>query len=88
MPPPPPVDHLDFEPRAADFLDLLRDLGHLDPAAVDRLTAQLLTAQRADRVVRLDDVRRAAAVILFESEASMRPEQRELLHAEWGRLFA
>jgi len=84
----PPVDHLEFEPRAADFLDLVRDLGHLDAAAADRLTAQLLEQKRADRVVRLEDVRRAAAVILFESEGSMRPEARELLHAEWGRLFA
>lgn len=83
-----PVQHLEMEPRASDFLNLLRDLGHLDPAGFDRLTAELLQADRAGRRITLDDVRRAAAVLLFELAPSLRPDQRELLDAEWARLFS
>ena len=84
---PSTVQHLELEPRAADFLDLLRDLGHLDPVAAEKLSAELVSQARPDKIVRLEDVRRAAAVLLFESEATLRPDARELLAAEWGRLF-
>lgn len=84
---PLPVQHLELEPRAADFLDLLRDLGHLDPAAADKLAGELVAHTRPDKLVRLEDVKRAAAILLFESESTLRPDARELLAAEWGRLF-
>lgn len=81
------VQHLELEPRAADFLDLLRDLGHLDALAVDKLAAELVATPRPEKLVRLEDVRRAAAILLFESEGALRPDAKELLSAEWGRLF-
>ena len=87
MPAAAAVQHLDFEPRAADFIELLRDLGHLDNAGVDRLTSEFVGAARPDRRITFDEVRRAAAVLLFDGEGGMRPEARELLQAEWGRLF-
>jgi hypothetical protein len=85
--PPSPAQHLDFEPRAGDFLELLRDLGHLDDAGMDRLTSLLVAQPRASRTVTFEEVRRVAAGILFDREAALRPEQRELLAAEWPRLF-
>ncbi|MFZ5475939.1 MAG: hypothetical protein ACOZNI_04115 [Myxococcota bacterium] len=85
--PAPTAQHLDFEPRASDFMELLRDLGHLDDAGVDRLTSLLVAQPRQGHVVTFDEVRRVAAALLFEREAAMRPEQRELLTAEWARLF-
>ncbi len=84
---PSTVQHLELEPRAADFLDLLRDLGHLDAGTAEKLSAQLVAQVRPDSVVRLEDVRRAAAILLFESESTLRPDARELLVSEWGRLF-
>lgn len=82
------AQHLDLEPRAADFLDLLRDLGHLDDAALEKLAGDLVAQPRQGRVVTFDEIRRAAAVLLFEREPTMRPEARELLNAEWARLFS
>lgn len=87
MPPRSSVQHLELEPRAADFLDLLRDLGHLDAAALESLSGELVRLGRPDRLVPYEDVRRAVAAWLFDHEASLRPEQRDLLAAEWPRLF-
>lgn len=83
----PPTQHLDLEPRASDLLELLRDLGHLDDAAIDAITGALVSRPRESQVVTFDEVRRAAALHLFEHEASLRPEARELLGTEWPRLF-
>lgn len=81
------VQHLDFEPRAADLLELLQDLGHLDESGAERLTGELVANAREDRRITYEEVRRAAAVLLFDAEPAMRPEARELLEAEWGRIF-
>lgn len=87
---PAPGDHLDLEPRASDFLELLRDLGHLDEGAMERLSDELLRSRPpgASPVISYEDARRAAAALLFDGEGKMRPEARELLGAEWLRLFA
>jgi hypothetical protein len=85
---PAPEAHFELEPRAADLLELLRDLGHLDDAAVDAVTSGLVEAARPGRVVSFDEVRRAAAVHLFAHEESLRPEAKELLGQEWARLFS
>jgi hypothetical protein len=82
--------HLDMEPRASDFIELLRDLGHLDDATMERLTDSILEARNASAppMVTYDEVRLAAATLLFDAESTMRPESRDLLGAEWNRLFA
>lgn len=87
MPPRPPIQHLELEPRAADFVELLRDLGHLDTPAIEALTGELVRLGRPDRRIPFDEVRRVVAAWLFDHEASLRPEQRDLLAAEWPRLF-
>ena len=84
----PPIQHLELEPRAGDFLEMLRDLGHLDDAGVEKITAQLVGQPRSGRLVSFDELRRAVAVHLFDAEASMRPDARELLSQEWPRLFS
>ncbi len=83
-----PPQHLELEPRAGDFLELLRDLGHLDDAAIDRITGSLVTAGRAGRVVGFQELRTAVALHLFDGEAALRPEARDALNAEWPRLFS
>jgi len=83
-----PVEHIDLEPRAADFLALLRDLGHVDDATMERITSTLVTGARAGGAIGFDETRRVAAIALFEQEARMRPEAKELLGTEWSRLFA
>lgn len=79
--------HIELEPRASDFLDLLRDLGHIDEAALERLTAELLQQPRSQPLITFDEVRQRAAMLLFEHDATLRPENREILNAEWSRLF-
>jgi hypothetical protein len=83
-----PIQHLELEPRAGDFLELLRDLGHLDEAALEKLTTQLVGEPRAGRLVTFEELRRAVATLLFDAESSMRPDARELLQQEWPRLFS
>ena len=80
--------HLDLEPRASDLIELLRDLGHLDEVAMDRLTAEIVGVNHGEHLVTFEEVRRAAAIVLFDGSANMRPEQRELMEAEWSRLFS
>jgi hypothetical protein len=67
---------------------MLRDLGHLDDAAVEKLTKQLVANPRAGSLVTFDEVRRAAATLLFDAEPNLRPEAKELLGQEWSRLFS
>ena len=79
--------HLEFEPRAADLLELLRELGHLDDAAIEGIVAPLVTAPRQGRVITYEEIRRAAAIHLFEKEPNLRSDMKEALGAEWLRLF-
>jgi hypothetical protein len=84
---PAPYQHVDIAPEASDFLELLRELGHLDDAAVDFISSSLMTGAAANASVQLHDVRRACAVWLTDHADSMRPEAKELLQLEWSRLF-
>ncbi len=81
-------EHVEIEPAASDFIELLRELGHLDDVGIESLTSDLMRAGSSGKPVTLADVRRQAAIQLFELREQMRPDQRELLDAEWGRLFA
>lgn len=83
-----PVQHLLFEPRAADLLGLLRDLQHIDSTALESITTELVARRRPDTQVSYDELRARLAVWLFEHEHDMRPEQADLLRAEWARLFS
>ncbi|HNC96777.1 MAG TPA: hypothetical protein PLA94_02285 [Myxococcota bacterium] len=80
--------HLELDPRGSDFLNLLRDLGHLDEAALEQLTGMIVATARPGKSVSFAEVRQLASAFLFEREASLRPEARELLQAEWARIFS
>lgn len=80
--------HVDITPEASDFIELLRELGHLDDGAIETLTTTLMEAARPNVAVSLSDARRCAAAWFADNEARLRPEARELLNAEWSRLFS
>ena len=82
-----PFIHVEIEPAASDFLELLRELGHVDDLVIDQLTAQLMKAADGKHAVSHADARREAALHLFSARDGMRPEARELLDNEWPRLF-
>lgn len=84
---PPSAAHLEFEPRAADLLELLRDLGHLDERGMEAIVSPLVTSPRVSTVITYDEVRRAAALWLFEREPELRMDMKEALGAEWLRIF-
>ncbi len=80
--------HLELDPRGSDFLNLLRDLGHLDEAALEQLTGMIVAKARPGKSVSFAEVRQLTSAFLFEREAALRPEARELLQAEWARIFS
>ena len=82
-----PPQHLEIEPRGSDFLNLLRDLGHLDEATMEALTGRLVATAHPGKVVSFAEVRLLAATLLFEKEAALRSDARDLLSAEWARIF-
>lgn len=79
--------HVEIAPEASDFLELLRELGHLDDAAIDSITSALMSNAGPRATVDIADVRRACALWLTDQADRMRPEARELLQLEWPRLF-
>lgn len=90
-PPPPPV--IELTPAAARFLDLMRDLGHLDErmyaAVLDALSTEVASSGGVGRVsIDRDQVRRLVAIGLFEIDTDLDREQAEHLHKEWTTLFA
>ena len=84
---PPLPQHLELEPRASDFLNLLRDLGHLDEPALEALTGRLVATAHPGKVISFAEVRQLTATLLFEKESVLRPDARDLLNAEWSRIF-
>lgn len=90
MPPPPLIE---LTPAAARFLELMRDLGHLDDrmyaAVLDALSTEVAASGGSGRVtIDRDQVRRLVAIGLFEIDNDLEREQAEHLHKEWACLFA
>ncbi len=86
MRPPTLIQHLELEPRAADFLELLRELEHVDERVLARITDRLVIAPRKETRIGFDELRRAVAIELFEKP--MHQDARATLDAEWARLFS
>lgn len=81
----PPLSRLSG--RAARFVQMLRDFGHLDDEGVNRLVlgAADLLGPGANGEVGLAEVRRAAAMMLFPEG----PEDNgPILEADWPILFS
>ena len=86
----PPIYELDS--RASALLDVLVDLGHLDEASLDRVN-QVLSGmdkplnEQGMATISMDDVRRVAAMAMFERLPALDGEARRMLEREWGLLF-
>ena len=75
--------------RAARFLRMLVDLGHLDDDGADRLVLAISDARGGpvEVLVDLPTVRRLSAVLLFE-RAGDGTAQGRLVDQEWPLLFS
>jgi len=73
--------------RAARFVFMLRDFGHLDSDAVDRLLLGAVELRQAGVVgpIDLDEIKQAAAVLLFREDGSA---IEGVLAADWPILFS
>jgi hypothetical protein len=71
--------------RAAQFVHLLQDFGHLDEEGASRLMVALADGGRGNREEMFDlhDVRRLAAAMLFGQEG----ENQAILEEDWPLLF-
>ena len=86
----PPIIELDT--RASTLLDVLVDLGHLDETSLEKVNQVLSTIdkplnQHGMAAINVNDVRRVAAMALFERTANMDGEARRMIEREWGLLF-
>ena len=74
--------------RAAHFMRLLRDVGHLDEEAVTAIllqASQLCTEQGEERID-IEAVRRVSAVTLFAMHGGAKPAG--VLSEDWPMLFS
>ena len=86
----PPIIELDT--RASTLLDVLVDLGHLDETSLEQVNNVLSAIdkplnQHGMAAINVNDVRRVAAMALFERAANMDGEARRMIEREWGLLF-
>lgn len=86
----PPIYELDT--RASALLDVLVDLGHLDEASLDRVNQVLSGLEKplndqGMATISVDDVRRVAAIAMFERLPALDGEARRMIEREWGLLF-
>lgn len=74
-----------FSGRAARFVDLLQDYGHLDDQGANRLlvTVAELRGGSDESPIDLDAVRKVAAMVLFSDE-----EPAAALTEDWRYLFS
>ena len=86
----PPIIELDT--RASTLLDVLVDLGHLDETSLEQVNHVLSAIdkplnQHGMAAIDANDVRRVAAMALFDRAANMDGEARRMIEREWGLLF-
>ena len=86
----PPIIELDS--KASTLLDVLVDLGHLDETALEQVNHVLSSVdkplnQHGMAAITVDDVRRIAAMTLFDRTPNMDGEARRMIEREWGLLF-
>jgi hypothetical protein len=86
----PPIIELDS--RASTLLDALVDLGHLDEISLDQVNQALSTIEKpldehGMATIGLQDMRRVAALALFERLPHLDGEARRMIEREWGLLF-
>ena len=86
----PPIIELDS--RASTLLDVLVELGHLDEASLEQVNQVLSTIekplnQHGMAAINTNDVRRVAAMAMFERAPNLDGEALRMIEREWGLLF-
>ena len=86
----PPIIELDS--RASTLLDVLVDVGHLDETSLEQVNHVLSAIekplnQHGMAAISATDVRRVAAMALFDLAPNMDGEARRMIEREWGLLF-
>jgi hypothetical protein len=75
-----------LEPRAAQYLQLLVEFGHLDRREVEQVVLAACESWPSEAPVPLRSVQRVAAVMLF-AEDRPEPGKSDILTADWPLLF-
>lgn len=89
MPAPAP-SLLDLTPGAAQLLDLLVELGHLDERMLAEVNDRLLDLQAPPgevAAVEIQDVKRVAAVVIEENLGDTDKDYQRAMKHEWPLLF-
>ena len=86
----PPIIELDS--RASTLLDVLVDVGHLDETSLEQVNHVLSAIekplnQHGMAAISATDVRRVAAMALFDRAPNMDGEARRMIERDWGLLF-
>ena len=86
----PPI--IELESRASVLLDALVDLGHLDESMLEQVNQALAAIDKplnehGMASISLQDMRRVAAMALFERLPELDGEARRMIEREWGILF-
>ena len=86
----PPIIELDSS--ASALLDALVDLGHLDEPTLEQVNHVLSTIEKplnehGMATISLDEMRRVAAMALFDRLPNLDGEARRMIEREWSVLF-
>jgi len=86
----PPIIELDS--KASALLDSLVELGHLDESTLEKVNQVLSTIDKplnehGMATISLQDMRRVAAMALFDRLPQLDGEARRMIEREWGLLF-
>ena len=76
--------------RAARFIQLLQDYGHLDEGSIDQIVVALAETAGSSResTVDLPQVKRVAAMTLFSHHGESLDEAHSVLAQDWPLLFS
>ncbi len=83
-----PLVHLQLSKEAQQLLELLINLGYLSGKNQELLYQRLLQLRNSSGTLELDEVRRCAAEILFESFDSLPKRMQRYLKSDWKLLFS
>ena len=86
----PPI--IELESRASVLLDALVELGHLDESTLEQVNQTLATIEKplnehGMASISIQDLRRVAAMALFDRIPELDGEARRMMEREWGILF-
>lgn len=78
--------HSRFEPRAARYLELLVEFGHLTPEQAEQVLMMSAETWAGSDRVPLSFVRRIASTLVVDGEVPQ-PGGKDVLSADWSLLF-